>query len=109
MRMTTDLGELIRELRGARGITRRSLAEQAGVSVSHLEKIESGQRNPGMSTFIKIMVELDVNISLHSKGNTVQEKCIVAMQDIVSGCTEGEARYLAHMVKCMADSFPLMI
>ena len=109
MRITTDLGELIRELRAARGFTSRELAEQAGISVSHLEKIESGQRNPGMSTFIKIMIELDVNISLYSTGNTVQEKCIVVMQDIVSGCTEKEARYLAHMVKCMADSFALML
>ncbi len=109
MRITTDLGELIRKLRNARGITRRSLAEQAGVSVSHLEKIESGQRSPGMGTFIKIMMELDVNINLHSAGNTVQEKCIIAIQDIVSDCTEGEARYLAYMVKCMAESFPLMV
>lgn len=75
MRITTDLGEM----RDARGFTRRDLAEQAGVSVLHLEKIESGKRNPGMGTFIKIMVELDVNISLHSTGNTVQENCMVAM------------------------------
>ena len=109
MRITADLGTLIRDLREARGIARSELAEQAGVSVSHLEKIESGQRSPGMGTFIKIMVELDVNISLHSTGKTVQEKCIIAMQDIVSDCTEGEARYLTHMVKCMADSFPLTI
>ena len=109
MRITADLGTLIRDLREARGIARSELAEQAGVSISHLEKIEAGQRSPGMGTFIKIMVELDVNISLHSTGKTVQEKCIIAMQDIVSDCTEGEVRYLAHMVKCMADSFPLMI
>ena len=109
MRITADLGTLIRDLWEARGIARSELAEQAGVSISHLEKIEAGQRSPGMGTFIKIMVELDVNISLHSNGKTVQEKCIIAMQDIVSDCTEGEARYLAHMVKCMADSFPLMI
>lgn len=109
MRITTDLGELIRNLRDARGFTRRELAEQAGVSVSHLEKIESGQRSPGMGTFVKIMVELDVNINLHSTGSTVQEECIIAMQDIVLSCTEGEARYLTHMVKCMADGFSLMV
>ncbi len=109
MRVTSDIGELIRKLREMRGITRNELAEHAGVSVSHLEKIETGLRGPGMNTFLKIMLALDVNISLHSAGNTVQEKCIIAMQDIVSGCTEREARYLAHMVKCMADSFALML
>ncbi len=77
MRITADLGELIRNLREARGITRRELTEQAEVSISHLEKIESGQRNPGMGAFIRIMLELDVNISLHDNGNTVHEHCII--------------------------------
>ena len=108
MRITADLGELIRSLREARGITRSNLAEQAGVSVSHLEKIETGQRSPGLGTFIKMMLVLDVNISLCGTGNTTQEKCIVAVQEIFLGCTEGEARYLAHMVECMAENLTLI-
>lgn len=74
MRITTELGELIRELRGARGVSRNELAERSGVSVSYLEKIEAGLRGSGMNTFIKIMLVLDVNINLHSTGMTTQEK-----------------------------------
>lgn len=98
MRITADLGELIRNLREARGIARSELAE---VSISHLEKIESGQRSPGMGAFIKMMLVLDVNISLCGTGNTTQEKCIVVVQDIISGCTEGEAEYLTRVMECM--------
>lgn len=47
MRITADLGELIRSLREARGITRSNLAEQAGVSVSHLEKNRNRSAEPG--------------------------------------------------------------
>lgn len=108
MRITADLGELIRGLRDARGFTRRALAEQSGVSLSHLEKVEAGSRNPGMDTFVKLMVELDVNITLNSDGNTVHEKSISAIEDIFLGCSEGEVRYLVYMVKCLADGFPLM-
>ncbi len=108
MRMTADLGTLIRDLREARGITRSDLAQQAEVSISHLEKIEAGQQSPGMNTFVKMMLVLDVNISLSGTGNTIQEKCVVAVQDIILGCAEGEAKYLARMVECMADSFTLM-
>lgn len=108
MRITADLGALIRNLREARGITRNELAERSEVSISHLEKIEAGQRSPGMSTFIKIMLVLDVNISLSGTGNTIQEKCVVAVQDIILGCAEGEAEYLARMVECMANNFSLM-
>ena len=74
MRITADLGALIRNLRETRGITRSELAERSEVSISHLEKIEAGQRSPGMSTFIKVMLVLDVNISLSGTGNTIQEK-----------------------------------
>ncbi len=108
MRITTDLGELIRKLREARGITRSKLAEEAGVSISHLEKIEAGQRSPGINAFIKMMIVLDVNISLCDTGNTTQERCIVAVQDILLGCSDGEARYLAHMVECMAKNLALL-
>ena len=108
MRITEDLGELIRELREARGITRRELAEQADVSISHLEKIESGQRNPGMGAFIRIMMKLDVNISLYCNGDTVHEKCSVAIKEVVLGCSEGEASFLAQTVKDIAENFRLM-
>ncbi|MDE5588851.1 MAG: hypothetical protein K2J60_06880 [Acetatifactor sp.] len=59
-----------------------------------------------MSTFIKVMIVLDVNISLSGTGNTIQEKCVAAVQDIISGCAEGEAEYLARMVECMAIRSP---
>lgn len=109
MRISMDLGELIRGLRNARGITRNELAEQAGVSLSHLEKIEAGLRSPGMNTFVKIMLVLDVNITLHSMGATAQEKCVMIVQDILMGSTENEARYLVKMVECMAENLAMVI
>lgn len=108
MRITAELGELIRELREARGITRNELAERAGVSVSHLEKIEAGLRTPGMGAFIKIMLVLDVHINLNSTGMTTQEKCASKVQDIILSSTEEEARYLSKMVECMAGNFFLI-
>lgn len=109
MRISMDLGELIKELRNARGITRNELAEQAGVSLSHLEKIEAGIRRPGMNTFVKIMVVLDVNISLYGMGMTTQEKCVLTVRDILMDSTEDEARYLAKMVECMAESLAMVM
>lgn len=108
MRMTTEIGELIKSLRDVRGITRSDLAEQAKVSLSHLEKIEAGHRSPGIAAFLRLLEVLDVDIVLRSMGNTVQEQCILAVQDIFLASSEGEAQYLAHMVECMAQGFPLI-
>ena len=109
MRVTTELGKLIRKLREARGITRNELADRAGISVSHVEKIESGLRMPGMSAFLKIMLVLDVHINLYGGGMTTQEKCASNVQDIILSSTEEEARYLSKMVECMAENFVLIL
>lgn len=40
------LGERLRELREARGLTLRAVAEATGMDLTHLQKIELGQRLP---------------------------------------------------------------
>lgn len=47
----TDTGKEISILRRMRGMTRIELAEATGISDSHLKKIESGTRQPGMNTY----------------------------------------------------------
>ena len=36
-----------------------------------------------MGTFVKIMVVLDINISLQGVGATIQEKCVLIVRDII--------------------------
>ena len=48
---STDIGEKIRALRIAKNFSREYFAELIGISVSHLEKIETGDRRPGIGTF----------------------------------------------------------
>lgn len=44
------------------------------------------------------LLQLDVNINLYGAENTVHEKSMTAIQDIILGYTEGEANYLALKV-----------
>ena len=108
-RKHVDLGELIRKLSEERGITRSELAEQAGVSISHLDKLETGLRRPGMNTFLKIMLVLDVTISLYDRGETAQEKCVREVREIIMDSTEEKAKYLTKMVECMSDNLALVM
>lgn len=48
------IGETIRKFRAERKLSREMLAEQTGISVSHLEKIENNLRNPSMWSYVKI-------------------------------------------------------
>ncbi len=51
----TELGLTIRMMREKKGMTRPELAEAAGISESHLKKVETGSRRPGIDTYQKII------------------------------------------------------
>ena len=57
---TCSITENIRRAREERGLTQEALAELAGISHSHLSKVESGSRTIGMKTYIKILEALEV-------------------------------------------------
>src|SRR5437660_836150 len=60
----TTLGERIRGLRARRGMTRRMLAVQSGVSERFLAEIETGNGNPSVLTLRQLARALDVTLEL---------------------------------------------
>jgi transcriptional regulator with XRE-family HTH domain len=49
-----DLGDRIRELREAHGLTRDALARKVGVSAVYIKKLEAGERTPTLPTLTLI-------------------------------------------------------
>lgn len=76
----TNLGKEIRMLRRMRGMERTELADATGISDSHLKKIESGTRQPGIGTYRKIMQVLGAGMVVMDGGWTRKENCIVKVQ-----------------------------
>lgn len=97
MNTAEDIGKYLRTLRNKRGISRAELAEMVGISQSHLEKIENGQRSPGMPTFWKI-------IEILNKNQSIQEKCVSQIQEIILHCTEEKAVYLTKILIYMSEN-----
>ena len=52
------IGARIRELRRAKGIGLEELAEQTGIHRTHLWKIEKGQLNAGILTYVRLAQQL---------------------------------------------------
>ncbi len=69
----TNIGETIRVLRKIRKTSRAEMAEKIGISISHLEKIESGARRPGIETYQRILEVLGADTVIRNKMETVQE------------------------------------
>jgi transcriptional regulator with XRE-family HTH domain len=56
-----DTGNRLRSLRKTRGLSLRALAQKAGVAVSFLSRIESGNGSPTLATLLKLLEALDIS------------------------------------------------
>lgn len=57
------IGQRIRAIRKAQGLTQETLAEHAGIDRSHMGFIEQGRRHPTISTLAKIAHALDIPLT----------------------------------------------
>ena len=100
---STNLGETIRLLRKARGMTITELAEAVGISESHLKKIEAGKRKPGIETYQRIISVLEMEVVLRNEDNTVKGDCIAKTQKILLKSTETEALVITRIMEAVAE------
>lgn len=98
------IGENIRKLREKRQLSREILAEQAGISVSHLEKIENGLRTPGMKTYVRLMEILEGE-ETNCQEETVQQECLTRVQKVILDSSEKKAVFLTDVLVYMADKY----
>ena len=100
----TDIGKIVRTLRRSKGMSRPVLSKAAGISESHLKKIETGTRQPGIDTYLKILETLEVEIVVVDKDKTVKGSCAAKIQAILQNSTEEQAVFIAAVVECMAQN-----
>lgn len=104
----TDLGEKIRSLRKERNYSREYFAEMIGISVSHLEKIENGDRRPGIGTFLKMLDVLEAHIEVNDSRDVVGQ-CINKMKHIFFESTEEQAVFMLKVMECMAEYMHILM
>lgn len=103
----TNIGETVRTLRKAKGMSRPGLSKAAGISESHLKKIEAGLRQPGFDTYQKILETLEAEIIIMHKEKTVKGNCVAKMQAILMSSTEEQAVFMTAVLECMAQNMEL--
>lgn len=103
-----DIGNTIRELRRARKLSKEDLSRMAGISVSHLEKIEAGHRKPGIKTYQKFLEIMKLDVIMRNENETTQEKCAARAQEILMKSTAKEALYLIKMLEYMSQNLEMV-
>ena len=61
--ISVDVGNTLREMREARGLSIRALARQSGLSANALSMIERGRSSPSVSTLYKVADALEIPIT----------------------------------------------
>ncbi len=100
------ISDNLRYLRGKSGYTQEQLAEMTGLSVSHISKVESGQRRVGMKTYINILQALNVDgqdyITCAIKEET--EEYLRRYLDIIEDCSDAEKTFLLNSLKNLKEN-----
>lgn len=97
-------GERIKELRAARRMTRQQLAEQIGLSVDALRKIEAGVNGAKIDTLISIAELFHITLDYLVCG--CERKAEV--DDLLVGLEEKEVQFIRNMVLNAVDNMKLL-
>lgn len=97
------LADNIKRLREYKGLTQPELAELAGISVSHLAKIESGCRNMGMNSYLQLLSALKVNTMLIAEFKNIRhvDEAVVSFAELIKDCTDTEVKFLMETLEAM--------
>ena len=101
----------IKYLREKKGYTQEQLAEAADLSVSHLSKVESGQRRIGMKAYLTVLKALDVGeedfvaLTLDEE----KENRFRIFQEIMEGCSEPEQQFLLNSLQMLKDNMRTLL
>ncbi len=99
-----ESGVRVKELRTAAGMTRQNLAEQAGISVDALRKIEKGINGAKIDTLVAIAEIFRVSLDFLVCGSRRE----AGIEKIVAGLSETEIQFIRSMVLNAVENIILL-
>lgn len=95
------IGQKIRKIRKAHGLSQAELAEKVNVSTTHMSHIETGNTKLSLPVFVDIAAALEVrmddlldNAPVLTTNSSLEEIAVV-----LEGCSAGQAKVIADIVK----------
>ena len=100
------LGSRIRAMRLKRKITQEKFAEAAGVGVTHISHIETGNSIPSLQTLVDIINALDCTADELLCMEVRQSRPMLNnwLGELVSDCSDSEVKLITDMVVAMKAS-----
>ncbi len=93
-----QIGQQIRKYRKAQGLSQEQLAEKAGISVTHMSHIETGNTKLSLPVFVAIAETLEVQTDdlLQNNCGGRQTAC-TQMAQLLDSCTTQQLRIITDI------------
>ena len=97
-----QLGAVIKNARVRNGLSQEQLAEQLGVSPTHVKHMESGRRKPSVETLFQLVrilhFSLDAIIQPELQGMVAQTQDI---QTLLADCSPQQLELVADLIRAV--------
>ena len=95
------IGQRIRKIRKAHGMSQEELAERVDISTTHMSHIETGNTKLSLPVLVDIATVLEVRTDdlLHGNSSFTGDSVLEDIAEVLTGCTAKEAKVIAVVVK----------
>jgi XRE family aerobic/anaerobic benzoate catabolism transcriptional regulator len=94
-----EIGRLVRRSRARRGLTRRQLAEESGISERYLAQIEGGQGNPSVIVLRTIAQAMDMHITALLPAGGKRHEAIARIDELLGRLDVSELPSIAQAIE----------
>lgn len=100
------IGQRIRKIRKARGLSQEKLAEKVGISTTHMSHIETANTKMSLSTFTELASALEVRTDELLFDNRPEDRStsINYITELLDDCTSQQVRIIEDIVKAVKVS-----
>lgn len=100
------IGQRIQKIRKARGLSQEKLAEQVGISTTHMSHIETANTKMSLSIFAEIASALEVQADelLHDNSLKGRNASIAHIAELLDDCNSMQVRIVEDIVKATKES-----
>lgn len=95
------IGQNIRKIRKAQGLSQEELAEHINISTTHMSHIETGNTKLSLPVLVDIATVLAVRTDdlLNTRSTNTTSESIQDVASVLEGCSPQEAKVIVDVVK----------
>ena len=95
------IGQKIRKMRKAHGLSQEELAERVNISTTHMSHIETGNTKLSLPVLVDIAATLEVRTDdlLHEDSFITTSTAMDEIASVLERCTSSEAKVITDIVK----------